>query len=765
MENWRKVLARNIALRNSDLSVRELNTAVQRIIDRIIFLRIAEDRGIETYGQLQALIDKKCIYKYLTKLFLEADDRYNSGLFHFRDNDGLDETLDTFTLDLSIDDKTLKPVLKSLYFPESPYEFSVLPINILGQAYERFLGKIIKLSDKRRAVISEKPEVRKAGGVYYTPTYIVQYIVENTIGPILKRITPSQASGIDKRIKEQTPLRILDPACGSGSFLIEAYQYLLDWYRDQYVKQGPQKHTKGRDPKLYQVTKDDWRLSIAERQRILLTHIYGVDIDPQAVEVTKLSLLLKVLEGETADAIARQMDFFSIRALPDLGENIKCGNSLISSEFFSQIPSSSLFSEDDQYRINIFDWLDEFLFLKQSRGFAVVLGNPPWISLTGKFRNEIYSKYEREYLISRYNGNSNMPNMYEYFISKGLELVAPSGYFSFIVPDRFGYNDQFIELRKKILNTFRLDEIKYRAPFPNITTDTAIFVISARPTPKNHEVRIGNFGGQGKLTPLSKLKNDSRVRYEYVGDDQSSEIVDKIINSENVKPLKEIVKTTSGVGAKSSSISPKRASARQIRILKGASIGRYEVKQPLFFDFKPANITGRTTDENKLGFSPKILIRKTGNKIIAAYDDSGIYPEQSLYFTYDHSTEPLFYLLGFLNSKLMQFIFFNTAITNRDSIAQVKKVDLDNLPIRIVNSEDGEKSESVKIISDAAWMITDLTNQLRAEKNEQSRINKNRRIKYAEQKIDAAVFSLFNLSIKEKEYVENWVSDGALKHS
>ncbi len=113
----------------------------------------------------------------------------------------------------------------------------------------------------------------------------------------------------------------------------------------------------------------------------------------------------------------------------------------------------------------------------------------------------------------------------------------------------------------------------------------------------------------------------------------------------------------------------------------------------------------------------------------------------------------------------MQFIFFNTAITNRDSIAQVKKVDLDNLPIRIVNSEDGEKSESVKIISDAAWMITDLTNQLRAEKNEQSRINKNRRIKYAEQKIDAAVFSLVNLSIKEKEYVENWVSDGALKHS
>lgn len=317
IESWREALARNIALRNSGLSLRELNAAVQRTIDRIVFLRIAEDRGIEPYGRLQSLNTGKDVYQRLGQLFRQADDRYNSGLFHFKKGDGSAETLDTFTLSLSIDDKVLKDIAKSLYYPDSPYEFSVLPADILGQVYEQFLGKVIRFEGKR-AVIDEKPEVKKAGGVYYTPTYVVQHIVENTVGFHLVGKSPAQVAGSDRRIKDAAPLRILDPACGSGSFLIQAYQYLLDWYRDQYVRDGPEKHATGNDAKLYQAAKGDWRLTIAERRRILLSHIFGVDIDQQAVEVTKLSLLLKVLEGESGDAIARQMDIFSVRALPDL---------------------------------------------------------------------------------------------------------------------------------------------------------------------------------------------------------------------------------------------------------------------------------------------------------------------------------------------------------------------------------------------------------------------------------------------------------------
>jgi type I restriction-modification system DNA methylase subunit len=179
-------------------------------------------------------------------------------------------------------------ILKRLYYPDSPYEFSVLPADILGQVYEQFLGKVIRLTAGHRAVVEDKPEVKKAGGVYYTPTYIVDYIVKHTVGRLLEGKTPKQAAS----------LRILDPACGSGSFLIGAFQYLLDWHRDWYVADAPgsaKKHAKA----LYQGRGGEWCLTTAEKKRILLKSIYGVDIDAQAVETTKLSLLLKVLEGET----------------------------------------------------------------------------------------------------------------------------------------------------------------------------------------------------------------------------------------------------------------------------------------------------------------------------------------------------------------------------------------------------------------------------------------------------------------------------------
>ena len=214
----------------------------------------------------------------------------------------------------------LKDILKRLYYPDSPYEFSVLPADILGQVYEQFLGKVIRLTAGHQAEVEDKPEVKKAGGVYYTPTYIVDYIVKNTVGKLLEGKTPKKAA----------ELRILDPACGSGSFLIGAYQYLLDWHRDWYVEHGPEKHRK----ELYQGPGGDWRLTTAEKKRILLNNIYGVDIDSQAVETTKLSLLLKVLEGETSESLDAQLSFLHERALPDLAANIKCGNSLIGPDFY-----------------------------------------------------------------------------------------------------------------------------------------------------------------------------------------------------------------------------------------------------------------------------------------------------------------------------------------------------------------------------------------------------------------------------------------------
>ena len=232
IEGWREALAHNLALRNPGLTTRELNFAVQRTIDRLIFLRICEDRAIDEPNRLQGLLNGGRIYERLVEVYREADARFNSGLFHFDPTEGLAEPADSFTPGLTIDDKLLKEIIGGLYYPESPYVFSVFPADILGQVYEQFLGKVIRLTPGHQAKVEDKPEVKKAGGVFYTPTYIVDYIVRGTLGKLLEGKTPRQVAGAN----DGRPLRLVDPACGSGSFLIGAYQYLLDWHRDWYVE-------------------------------------------------------------------------------------------------------------------------------------------------------------------------------------------------------------------------------------------------------------------------------------------------------------------------------------------------------------------------------------------------------------------------------------------------------------------------------------------------------------------------------------------------
>ena len=165
---------------------------MQRTIDRIVFLRICEDRGIEEYGRLQTQLNGTNVYKRLVQLFSQADDRYNSGLFHFQREKDRHEEPDKLTPNISIDDKPLKDIINRLYYPESPYEFSVLSADILGQVYEQFLGKVIRLTAGHQAKVEEKPEVRKAGGVYYTPKYIVDYIVKNTVGKLVEDKKPKE---------------------------------------------------------------------------------------------------------------------------------------------------------------------------------------------------------------------------------------------------------------------------------------------------------------------------------------------------------------------------------------------------------------------------------------------------------------------------------------------------------------------------------------------------------------------------------------------
>ena len=307
-------------------------------------------------------------------------------------------------------------------------------------------------------------------------------------------------------------------------------------------------------------------------------------------------------------------------------------------------------------------------------GFDAVIGNPPWVSLAGRFGIDGYAPDKIDRLRIRFGGNSYMPNIFEYFIPLGLELTRPGGYLSFIVPDRLAFNSQFADLRKRLLTEGELLQVMHGIRFPRVTAEAMIFVIRKRP-PGPGAMTVSECGDLITLTPQS--------RFEFARpQDPMISLLIKKMESAGGPRLQDICDCTSGFGGRSELVSEARTSASQIPILKGRSIERYAVTRTYWFDFRIENITGRTTDESKLGASPKILIRKTGSRLIAAYDDSRKYPEQSLYFLFNNRSKLDFrFVLGVLNSKLLSMYYQAKCLTNPHTIAHVKKVDLDQIPL------------------------------------------------------------------------------------
>lgn len=456
IEYFRTILAKNIAIRNASLKIQELNFAVQITIDRILFLRICEDRDVEPYEKLKNKIGQTNCYKNFLDYLRYADEKYNSGIFDIKN--------DKVTTRISIDDAVLREVILKLYYPLSQYQFDVIPIEILGNVYEQFLGKVIRLTPSHQAKVETKNEVKKSGGIFYTPKHIVDYIVENTLGKQIKGKSP----------KEIEKIKIIDPACGSGSFLISSYTYLLTYHLEYYLN-NPSKYKK----EIFQYKDGKYYISTEIKKKILMNNIFGVDLDPQAVEVTKLSLLLKVLEHETKDSINQQLKLFQERVLPNLDDNIKCGNSLVGYDFYAET-QSTLTDESKNMRINIFDWDDDengFGKIMKSGKFDIVLGNPPYIQI----QKLIDSYPEETKFIQKYYKTAQERNVdiYVPFIEKGLSLLKENGCLGFICPNRF-FNSEYgdkLRLFLKDYNIYHLVNFRHYLVFQNADTYTCLLFI------------------------------------------------------------------------------------------------------------------------------------------------------------------------------------------------------------------------------------------------------------------------------------------------
>jgi len=760
IERWRSLLARNIALRNPGLSQRDLNFAVQRSIDRIIFLRICEDRGIESYGELMALQNGPHAYRRLFELFRKADDRYNSGLFHFRaEKERPGESIDTLTSNINVDDKVLRDIIKNLYYPDSPYEFSVLPADILGQVYERFLGSVIRLTSGHRAVVEEKPEVRKAGGVYYTPTYIVNYIVKNTVGELVNGKKPGPRGAVSN-------LRILDPACGSGSFLLGAYQYLLDWHRDEYAKENPEKWAKGRKPRLYQGPGGEWKLTTDERKRILLNNIYGVDIDSQAVEVTKLSLLLKVLEGENQETIESQLRLFRERALPDLSNNIKCGNSLIGPDFYEG-KQIGLLDNEEIHLINAFDWNAEFPEIVNSGGFNAVIGNPPY----GMMDDE----RARDYYGSSYLATEGRLDHYELFIERGLQLSAERGFLGFIIPSPFLTNVYARELRRHLLAHTAIHEIVNFGirVFAGPTVHTCIIIVSKGKqrrgkTKIRKQVReVADLGScHDYLVPQGTLGDNPNVTFDIFLGPATRRLVRRLgagaCSLGDICHIRQCIKT--GDDARFVRNAENHPGRLWKPTLRGRSIRRYTtIEKDIYVKYGPwlaRNWKNRTFYE-----TPKIVVRETGWRIIATLDLEHRFVLSSLYAIYPRlptESVSLHYILGILNSKMATFYMKKVALQlTEGAFSKFRTNQIARLPIQRIDMAEGRgraiHDRIVALVKDILLLSDRLAEAGNASSCEQLR----RQISSYDTQIDEAVYELYRLDDKSIRMIETeFAEDG-----
>lgn len=412
VRDWRERLAVDIHANTPGLSAEELTYAVQLFLSRIVFLRICEDREIEKYETLKNL-DAATAFGGLMTILRRADEFYDSGLF---------ELLDDERLGIRVSDAALVGIIRELYYPQSPYTFAVVETEVLGEIYEQFLGEVITVRDGAVEIVS-KPEARESGGVVPTPAFIADRIVERTLSQAIAGRSPAALEGFT----------VADICCGSGIFLLSAFEYLLDHYLSWYLADGPAGHA-GRQ--IYEASAGDWRLTFEEKRRILLVHLRGVDIDPNAVEVTRFSVLLKLIEDESGTALSDYVRKHKQPALPSLSDTIRCGNSLVSTSEWQA--ACGAMPAALRGKVNPFAWADEFPAEMGTGGFNVIVGNPPYIriqNMVAYSREEIayYQRDDSPYTTARQDNFDK----YALFIERSQSLVRPDGRIGVIVPHKF----------------------------------------------------------------------------------------------------------------------------------------------------------------------------------------------------------------------------------------------------------------------------------------------------------------------------------------
>jgi len=776
LDNCRDALARNFKNHNPEFDGETLTEVTQRTLDRLVFLRFLEDKSIEPNYYVSEFGDKGNVWHEFIALSRHLDNIYNGIVF--KKHNILDKP--TF----KVDEIQFADLCEELAHINSPYDFNSIPIHILGNIYERFLGKVIVVTDKRARVV-EKPEARKAGGVYYTPEYIVRYIVDNAVGRLIAGKSPGQIAA----------MRFADVACGSGSFLIAMYDLLLRYHRDWY-NQNPDKAKKAGC-----VERDDgyWHLSLKQKREILLNNIYGVDIDHQAVEVAQLSLYLKLLEEETTFSAHKYQLEFRETLLPALTDNIKQGNSLIASDF-SVIP-------DDLVRVRAFDWPVQFPTIMKAGGFTAIVGNPPW----GAMFDEPQLAYLRE---KHHEIIVRMVDSYMYFVHQSINLLRDGGAFGMILPDVLLYQTDSRKLREFLAKKMSLTLIcNIGNVFEHVTRPACIVMFIKKPIP-NNSVFVADFTSVSKdekpnrladITSYNKLRQSKLLKvpgcqfttagltnfllWERINRCPSIKLADVVDDDGIQRGVSPDLKEAFIVDHKTAKEwNLEREKLRSV-LTGGKHVKRYDIDRPdllliymqreedftrypnicSFIGQFKKKITCKEVKERKHSYYSlhrarrekifrklqKLLGVITEDEIVLALDNQGAFATDGLYvFALKTGIDPR-YVMGILNSRLFVVIYRLLSLEGGRVLAQVKPTVLANLPIRTLNLGNSEEKAEHNLMISLVDKIISLKPRLRTAQTDSERTTLQNAISATDRQIDELVYKFYGLSEKEIKIVDD----------
>ncbi|MCB9336597.1 MAG: N-6 DNA methylase [Lewinellaceae bacterium] len=647
----------------------------QKLLDRFLFIFFAEDRLLLPPNAIRMIIDQwlqlrdeldaytplyerfKMYFGYMNtghKGKLHEIFAYNGGLFE------PDEILDSIKI---ADDLLYKHTLNL-----SHYDFeSEVDVNILGHIFEHSLNEIEEITAELEGQAIDKGKTkRKKDGVFYTPKYITKYIVENTVGKLCEE--QKTALGIveeeyfkDRRGRKKETLKrlekqlgdyrkwlleltICDPACGSGAFLNQALEFLINEHR--YVDELNAKlfEREGENLMVFQDVSAD----------ILEKNLYGVDINEESVEIAKLSLWLRTAQKG--------------RKLSVLSNNIKCGNSLIDDPAVAGDKA--------------FNWEKEFPQVFEKGGFDVVIGNPPYVR-----SRELFSDQEKDYFLDNFKAVSYQPDLYKLFIEKSTILIKSNGLTSFITPSVFLVNDYDRTLRKFLLTENQIVSFATSDEqiFQDASVKTVIFVLKSQ-TPVNSQITFYKIGNSN-FEIEKQLPQDFFISESYIINDKVNKDSFEVISKMNQFPkLEQFFEVKNGIKVRKELLFSEKIDDNHKPYLLGKNIKRFYLSfNQEYIHYLPQNeslYTNQAFRSPEIFIESKLIVRQIlGESIITCFDPDGYYTDQTTYVINSNSEPDLKYLLGILNSKLLSYYFKNTFSDSKITFPKVKRSQLLELPI------------------------------------------------------------------------------------